>query len=637
MDRNSVIAIVLISILVVGWMIWMSVNQVPPQDKPEKMIDSTEIVVKNDSAINKNIQTQQKATENKTEQHDSTFSVDDKNIALYGPTFAPAANGSERLIKIENEFVKVYLSSRGGVIKKWYLKKFKSWNQYPTQLVWSHYGELGVSLSSREIGKDIDTRYLYYKFDNSTKNSYVLNGNQTASITLTLEPVPGKKIIKTFKFYGNKYHIDVDVTLQNLDDILTNKGYKFEWVRGLRYQECNTVDESNEAESQVSINGEVFSLDADEYNLKKLKKTGVIDYAAIKIKYFAVAIKPLPAKSFDGTVTLTGQRYGTPDKGYLERYNMYYMIPYRGGKQTKSFQVYIGPIDYDILSEYGLENLVNLGWKFIIRPIGEFFMLPFFLFIYKLIGNYGISIILFSIVMKIILYPLSIQQMRSAQKMKIVAPEIAKVREQYKDDQKQQQQATMKIYTTYGINPAGGCLPLLLQMPILYALWGVLRTSIELRQADFTLWINDLSLPDSIFTLPFPIFGITTISGLALLMGITMFIQQKMTLTDPKQKAMVYMMPILFTLMFSYFPSGLNLYYFVFNLLGILQQLYINNYSKNKLTLEDLKRMPKKESWFSKKMREAQEIAQSQGKTLPGQPKQLMQKHNPNQRKKKRK
>ena len=610
----------------------MSVNQAPPPDMPDNKVDSTQNIVKKDTATK---ETLNKTASNPETHQEDTTTVTNKNIEIYGPTFAPAATGNERLIKIENEFVKIYLSSRGAVIKKYYLKNFKSWNQYPTQLIWSHYGEPAVTLSSREIGRDIDTRHLYFKFDNTTKNHYILKGKETATVTLTLEPVPGKRIVKKFKFYGDKYSFDVDVTVENLDDILTNKGYKFEWLRGLRYQERNSVDESNEAESEVSINGEIFTLNADEYNLKKEKKTGVIDYAAIKIKYFAAAIKPLPPKSFDGTVILSGQRFGAENKGMIERYNMSYLIPYRGGKQTKSFQLYVGPIDYDILSEYGLESLVNLGWKFIIRPIGEFFMLPFFLFIYKLIGNYGISIILFSIVMKIILYPLSIQQMRSAQKMKIIAPEVAKVREKYKDDQKQQQQELMKVYSTYGINPAGGCLPLLLQMPILYALWGVLRTSIELRQADFALWIHDLSLPDSIITLPFPIFGITSLSGLALLMGITMFIQQKMTLTDPKQKAMVYMMPVMFTLMFSYFPSGLNLYYFVFNLLGILQQLYINNYSKNKLTLEDLKRMPKKESWFTKKMKEAQQIAESQGKTLPGQKPQSYK--NPNQRKKKKK
>ncbi len=633
MDRNSLLAIVLITILVIVWMVWMSVNQVPPKDNSEKSTPVSEQVAANDSASNK---TTIKNNTAAADVNDTLNNKVNKNIELYGQTFAQSAVGKKRIVTIETELVKVYLSSRGAVVKQWFLKNFKTWNQYPTQLVWSHYGVLGVKLSSREIGRDVDTRHLYFKYADNTKNLYSLKGNQIAIITLTLEPQPGRKIIKTFKFYGNKYQVDVDVTLENFDNLLTNKGYKFGWVKGIKYQEGNTVDESNEAEAQVSINGEIFSLDANEYEVQKEKKTGVVDYAAIKSKYFTAAIKPIPSGSFDGTVILSGQRFGAPKKGMIEKYDMHYIIPYRGGKQTKKFQVYIGPVDYDILSEYGLEQLVNLGWKFIIRPIGEFFMLPFFLFIYKLIGNYGISIILFSIVMKIILYPLSIQQMKSAQKMKVIAPEVAKVREKYKDDQKQQQQELMKVYSTYGINPAGGCLPLLLQMPILYALWGVLRTSIELRQADFAFWIHDLSLPDSIITLPFPIFGITSLSGLALLMGITMFIQQKMTLTDPKQKAMVYMMPVMFTLMFSYFPSGLNLYYFVFNLLGILQQLYINNYSKNKLTLADLKRMPKKEGWFTKKMREAQEIAQAQGKTLPGQKPQQRQGNQQHRKKKKK-
>ena len=173
----------------------------------------------------------------------------------------------------------------------------------------------------------------------------------------------------------------------------------------------------------------------------------------------------------------------------------------------------------------------------------------------------------------------------------------------------------MKIYSEYGINPAGGCLPLLLQMPILYALWALFSGSIDLRQAYFGLWMTDLSRPDIILELPFtiPLLNLTHFTGLALLMGITMFIQQKMTVTDPRQKNMAYMMPIMFTLMFANFPAGLNLYYFMFNLLSIGQQFYINKLSPKKLTLEDLKRMPKKEGWLQKKMKEAQQIAE-QGK-----------------------
>jgi len=202
--------------------------------------------------------------------------------------------------------------------------------------------------------------------------------------------------------------------------------------------------------------------------------------------------------------------------------------------------------------------------------------------------------------------------------MKLLTPEIEKVREKHKDNMQQQQMATMQLYSEYGLNPISGCLPLLMQMPIFMALWKTLSSAIDLRQQPFILWINDLSLPDVIFSWGFSILGLTQISGLALLMAITLFIQQKMTITDPRQKSIIYIMPIMFLFMFSYFPGGLNLYYFMFNLLSILQQLYINNFSKKRMTLEQLKQMPKKkEGWLAKKMREAQEMQKVTGKPLP--------------------
>ncbi|MFN9151524.1 MAG: membrane protein insertase YidC, partial [Bacteroidota bacterium] len=171
-------------------------------------------------------------------------------------------------------------------------------------------------------------------------------------------------------------------------------------------------------------------------------------------------------------------------------------------------------------------------------------------------------------------------------------------------------------------NPAGGCLPLVLQMPFLYALYSVLNLNIDLRQQGFLpVWLTDLSVPDVILSLPFklPLFNIDQFSGLALLMGATLFVQQKQAITDPRQKAMVYLMPVMLTLMFSSLPSGLNLYYFVFNVVAIGQTIWQKKFSKNQLTLADLKKMPKKESWLQRKMREAQEMAQAQGKSIPGQ------------------
>lgn len=315
-----------------------------------------------------------------------------------------------------------------------------------------------------------------------------------------------------------------------------------------------------------------------------------------------------------------GERELAKNEGVVEKYSLSFRVPYTGASKTNSFKVYIGPIDYDIVSDYGLSETVNFGLRFIVRPIGEYFMLPILTFIHEFIPNYGVAIIVFSVLIKVLLYPLSVTQMRSAQKMQLLSPEMTKLRDKYKDDQTQQQKEMMKLYSEYGINPMGGCLPLILQMPILYSLWSLLRTSIDLRQADFFLWINDLSTPDVIIDLGFkiPLIGMDKVSGLALLMGITLYFQQKLTITDPRQKQMVVLMPILFTIMFSHFPAGLNLYYFIFNLIGIAMQVYINKFSKNKVTLEDLKRMPKKEGWLQKKMREAQEMAESQGRSVPG-------------------
>ena len=141
----------------------------------------------------------------------------------------------------------------------------------------------------------------------------------------------------------------------------------------------------------------------------------------------------------------------------------------------------------------------------------------------------------------------------------------------------------MRLYKEYGVNPAGGCLPMLLQLPILYALWAVFSSTIDLRQASFIWWIDDLAVPDTILALPYriPLIGIDKISGLALLMGVTMFVQQKMSVKDPRQKMMVWVMPVMLTLLFNSFPAGLNLYYFVFNLLSIAQQAWVNRQHKD--------------------------------------------------------
>jgi len=317
---------------------------------------------------------------------------------------------------------------------------------------------------------------------------------------------------------------------------------------------------------------------------------------------------------------LEGKSFHAKNEGVVKDYSAAIKISYNEtANEENIFEVYVGPSDYSILKSYaiGLEKIISLGLTWLIRPISEYFMIPLFKLIHLAIPNYGFVIIVFTFIIRLLLHPLNRNQLKSMQKMQALQPMINEIREKYKDDSAKLNAQTMKLYKEYGVNPVSGCLPLLLQMPILYALWSVFRSAIELRQSAFIWWITDLSNPDIIFQLPFrlPLFGISEISGLALLMGITMFIQQKMTIKDPRQKAMVYIMPVMFTLMFTGFPSGLNLYYFLFNLISICQQFYMTKI-KGGVVLEKIPENQRKKG-FMDKIIEAQKANESKMQQQP--------------------
>jgi len=240
------------------------------------------------------------------------------------------------------------------------------------------------------------------------------------------------------------------------------------------------------------------------------------------------------------------------------------------------FTLYMGPIDYQELKAHGanLEKMMNFGWV-IIKPfsIAFYYVLQY---IRGIVGNYGWAIIIFAIMIKIALYPLTRKSFQSMRKMQALQPKISALKEKYKNDQQKVTKATMALYKEEGVNPMGGCLPMVLQMPVLFALFNLFRTTIMLRQASFGL-ISDLSAPDAMISL-----GGSSIHVIPILMGATMIIQQKLSMQDPKQKAMAYMMPIFFTFMFYRFSSGLNLYYLVFNVVTIAQELIVKKRKSDK-------------------------------------------------------
>ncbi len=563
MDRQSILGYILIFILLVVWMWMNSPNQTQQSQQP-------------------------KAVATQSVQQDSSKRVDTlraqpKEVIQANPLgkfFAGRDKGVDRIITIETDLYIADISLRGGLIKRWELKKYKTWDGYPVQLVdYKKGGDLSLLFATSD-GRLINTHDLFFNATTGSFNQHVVAAGEEYALNLVLPVVGGGQIVKTLKFKNGEYGLGVDVKFVNTPDVVANFEYQLVWESGLRYAEENSVDESSFSAAYAFAGKELTEIDAASFDSRPEKNiTGTVDWVSMRTKYFALAIIPKEGTS-DGAY-MAGSRVEAPDKGAVESYSVAVKMPFKGGlEEGGSFRIFFGPADLSLLKSYavGLDKIVGLGWTWLIRPISEYVMLPLMSFIHYLVPNWGLVIIVFSIIIKIVLHPLTRSSMRSMKKMQALQPLMNEIKEKYKDDPQKMNQQVLNLYKEYGVNPAGGCLPVLLQFPILIALYNVFRATIELRQGSFVWWITDLSIPDRIFTLPFeiPFFGVRDVSGLALLMGITMFVQQKQTVKDPRQKAMVWMMPIMMTLLFNGFPSGLNLYYFIFNVLSIGQQVMIN-------------------------------------------------------------
>lgn len=604
MDRNSVLAFILIGLVL---MLWLWYNTPDPSKMPKKPQDTTH--------------TQQtKPTEQKISEEKAKAS--EEIIDTLGVYFSNVERGKNQITTIETPLLKVELNSTGGKFNRVFLKKYKEWYGGFVQLInTKDGGDLNLSFVTRD-GKLINTanfefrpefsqNYINLVDADSITKSFVLKVNDTSLIR------------KRFTFYRDKYFVRVELEFKGMDRVISGNRYSLDWENGIRFVEKNTFDEASFAKVDYYAANELFNFDATSFGEKIEKKiTGVFDWVAIRNKYFTISFLPIQQDP-DGILELKGEKKALRNGGVIDKYSISISRNLPTFQYSNdAFNLYFGPIEYNTLKEHHptMTSIVDfgsfLGLTFIIRPIAEYLMLPLLKFLHSFIPNYGIVIIIFSLIIKIALHPLTKQSMYSMKKMQLLQPMMNEIREKYKDDPQKMNQEVMKLYQTYGINPAGGCLPILLQMPILIALYGLFRATIELRQQPFTLWITDLSVPDTIVHLPFrlPIFMINEISGLALLLGITMFIQQKMTITDPRQKAMVYIMPILLTLLFNSFPSGLNLYYFMFNLFSIAQQYYMNKFSKP-IELKPVDRKAKK-GFMQRLMEQAEEQAKERRKRL---------------------
>jgi len=405
-------------------------------------------------------------------------------------------------------------------------------------------------------GIDTESRAIY----SANQASYELDG-ESLEVVLTHVADNGLTVKKIFTFTDGSYVIDVRFELMNkgVETLRTNL---FAQLR-----RDNSGDPSSTGGIGMrSYLGTTFSTDLSAYEKvsfkdlddDKFKDSKVGGWVAIIQHYFLSAWVPASNdnNSFYGQKGSNGQ--------YYAGFQSPTVVVGPGETISTGAQLYVGPKDQDSLKQIAenLEKTVDYGWLWwIAQPLFKLMQ-----FIHGLVGNWGWSIILMTLFVKILLYPLTASSYRSMAKMRKFAPKIAELREMYGDDRQRQSQEMMKLYQKEKLNPLGGCLPMLIQMPVFIALYWVLMESVELRQSPFMFWIVDLSIKDPFFILP-------------LLMGASMFFQMQMQqqpTMDPMQAKIMKFMPIMFTFMFLWFPAGLTLYWFVNNLITITQQYMVN-------------------------------------------------------------
>ena len=372
----------------------------------------------------------------------------------------------------------------------------------------------------------------------------------------------GQTIEKKLTFYPDSYNIDIDVLFKQPSKFISRNQYNLGWSGGLPPTEKNISNDYQFFEGFASLGGEHMGAKPKKGKLTEESQKGSTLWSAIKTKYFISAIVP----NDPGIAARV-------ESELVDKRPVYNTEITQSTSSSNSFTLYLGPLDYDNLKAFDvdLESNVDLGWA-LFRPIGQ--LISWMLTkMYAIIPNYGVVVILFAFLIKLLLNPLTVKTFESTRKMQALAPEINKIKEKYKNDPQKMSRAQMELYKSSGANPMGGCLPMLIQMPILVSVFSIFRSKIEFRGAPFFGWIDDLSVPDTLTEL-----GGFPINILPVLMGSTMFIQQKMMAApnaDANQKTMMYVMNAFFLFLFYSFPSGLNLYYFVFNLLSIIQQKYM--------------------------------------------------------------
>lgn len=528
------------------------------------------------------------------------------DINMYG-AFSKAAVGENQFITLENNKVELKISLKGGKVYSARLKDYKTFDGQPLILFSGDSTVFGFNFFTAD-NKAVQTNNLYFTPVSDQKSITV--GSVPQSVSLRLMAADDKYIEYKYTLAPDKYMLDFNVTFNSMEGVIAanQNSLTLDWKMYIPQQEKGRQNEENYSDITYKYYQDdvTYLKPRQSKEVEKTDITTKLSWIAFQDQFFSSVIVSndfFLNGSISSTRTLTSKkylRYNTSEVGVA--YNS-------ASSNAISMKLYYGPNSFNVLKKEGLqlEKLVFLG-KNIIGWINRFTIIPVFNWLDNFIGNYGIIILILTILIKIVLFPLTFKSYQSTAKMQVLKPMVEELGKKFpkKEDAMKKQQATMDLYKRAGVNPMGGCLPMLLQMPILFAMFRFFPVSIELRQEHF-LWATDLSTYDSILSLPFtiPMYG-SHVSLFTLLMTASTLLTMKMTGSSPGSdqpgmKVMMYMMPVMFMLILNNFSSGLTYYYFLANILTYLQNIvskrFINADAVLATLAENKKKPLKKSKW----------------------------------------
>jgi YidC/Oxa1 family membrane protein insertase len=620
MDKKSIIGLLLIGAILIGWMIMSqpSAEEIA-QKKEQQIADSiaqfkTDAKAKNETAV-KNDKVIPAFVGPLTILRDSTGNVNDsvKSILqklVYGE-FAAAASGESKTISIENEVMKVNISPKGGRIASVELKNYKTFDQKPLILFDSDSSTQNIIFKAN--AKEFATDSLFFTAEGS---SFSVSGTDSKSISMRLYAGDKAKYIEyVYSLTGNDYMMGFRINTVGMQDIITNKGsLQMNWGMKTPMQEQN--HQNQEMASTIYFKYPNENVDKiSESTYEKQPMEFPVKWIGFKQQFFTAVI--IADNTFEKTTEIETVSQQASKK-YVKEYNASIILPFKNDKtETIGMRMYFGPNHFKTLKKYDLEleKQINLGWK-IFGWLNRFITIPIFNALDSLNLNYGIIILILTIILKLLLLPIAYKTILSSAKMRVLKPEIDELNEKHKnDDPVKKQQATMALYKSAGVNPMAGCIPVLLQMPILIALFNFFPASIELRQQGF-LWAHDLSTFDSVYNFGFnvPWYG-DHVSLFALLMTASTLLytwsnSQLMGTSNqmPGMKWMMYLMPIMFLGFMNSYSAGLSWYYFLANMITFGQtwviQKFVIDHDALHTKLQENKKKPVKQSKFQQRLEE---------------------------------